>query len=601
MAAPSLVRVLLPLLAFFGPLAIASWSAIDEPLYRSSTSVLGLFGSALPETGLPGLLLARTLTFLPIGTETARASLLPPLALALSSLLVFEMALDKLGARARGAPESRFFALSASLGLIGSLPWLGESLVLGGGALGAALGLFALYLVDRRAKAHTGSAKAELSMWLAFGGLLGIVALESPYVAVALLVSLGAEWCLAYLGGAPHRLNWTKAGSFFLGVAFPPACLHFARLDRGEAAASGSLGPWFPWSGSQYLGQIGWFSALLASIGIISLLTPASTQVRRGDLAAESPFLLISIVLCDLTFPGTLSTNLLADSSMAPRSALHLLALAALAILGALGLSFLLRLARSTRLPAISGATALSSVLSVSTSLSLAERSLAFLSQLPVSAPGIVLEQSLTTLPRNSLLLLAADPLLPYLRAAQARGARPDVMITSTSQLAKPTEMRRAKTAEPRIEQLIVDLNVQGLPSEHALNLLADERPVYAEVDARWDRAALEHLAPYALVAEFRPHSLGRSERKAAHEAGEARARALLSATENATSADETTRALIRQHNEELARALERCQDKKMASAVRDHYGLQKAEGENPTAEPRGADGPPSEQRRASF
>jgi len=93
--------------------------------------------------------------------------------------------------------------------------------------------------------------------------------------------------------------------------------------------------------------------------------------------------------------------------------------------------------------------------------------------------------------------------------------ARPDITLV-------PSALRATRMgvdpmlADRRLSPLLRQLWVNGSPDEYSLSRLADERPVWVELDPGWDRRVLEHLRPAGPWLRFLPNPLGSSERREA-------------------------------------------------------------------------------------
>jgi hypothetical protein len=94
-------------------------------------------------------------------------------------------------------------------------------------------------------------------------------------------------------------------------------------------------------------------------------------------------------------------------------------------------------------------------------------------------------------------------------------GARPDVTLVPSELLATRIGSD-PMLADRRLSPLLRQLWVTGSPDEYSLSRLADERPVWVELDPGWDRRVLEHLRPEGPWLRFLPNPLGSSERRAA-------------------------------------------------------------------------------------
>jgi hypothetical protein len=93
------------------------------------------------------------------------------------------------------------------------------------------------------------------------------------------------------------------------------------------------------------------------------------------------------------------------------------------------------------------------------------------------------------------------------------RGERPDVVVVPLTLLSHPDLLESLLKAEPNLAALIRDINVNGSPTEHGLSQLADSRPLFVDLDPRWDSRLMAHLLPEGMWFRYSPHPLGRSDR----------------------------------------------------------------------------------------
>jgi len=111
--------------------------------------------------------------------------------------------------------------------------------------------------------------------------------------------------------------------------------------------------------------------------------------------------------------------------------------------------------------------------------------------------------------------------------------------------------LRRAPALAPVLRQLAVN----GVPDEYSFGRLADARPLFVQLDARWDARLFDHLCPDALWLQFAARPLGKNDRQA----GVARAREALERLLEEDAPvwlDERTRGLLAQQAGQQALAL---------------------------------------------
>jgi hypothetical protein len=68
--------------------------------------------------------------------------------------------------------------------------------------------------------------------------------------------------------------------------------------------------------------------------------------------------------------------------------------------------------------------------------------------------------------------------------------------------------------SEPAVAQILRDLALTGQASEFGLSSLADSRPLFVELDRRWDKRVVKHVTIDGPWLRYAPQALGRSDRK---------------------------------------------------------------------------------------
>jgi hypothetical protein len=303
------------------------------------------------------------------------------------------------------------------------------------------------------------------------------------------------------------------------------------------AERPGALGVW--------LRDVGVVSVLLALGGCLWGLARRRTRWLMAPLAA--------LVAVDLAFPAS-RTGLVAADPLAP---MRLLALAALATAAALGVHALsLALVRS-RLPMTRAAAVLLVVFQFTLVIVTGEDSSYVADRRAQSAAEVWTDEAIGNLPPRSLLLVRSEAALWRLWAARhVRGERPDLTIVPVPLLARGSIARSLLAEEPALAPLVRDLVIGGRPSEYALSLLADARPLFVELDPTWDRRLVHHLIPRPLWLGFAPHPVGRSDRAPALERGQRAFSRVLDAAKTDTYRDAATLAVLSARAREQAHAL---------------------------------------------
>jgi hypothetical protein len=134
----------------------------------------------------------------------------------------------------------------------------------------------------------------------------------------------------------------------------------------------------------------------------------------------------------------------------------------------------------------------------------------------PELATEVWTDEAFGRLPSASVLLVQSPELaLRFLSAQVLQGARPDVLTVPLALLHRGSVTEQLLRRAPGLAPLLRQLAVNGEPDEYSLGRLADVRPVFVELDPRWDARLLEHLRPDALWLAFAPHALGKSDRLA--------------------------------------------------------------------------------------
>jgi len=483
-----------------------------EEIFRSDAAVLAALKGSTQLEGTLSAFLSQIALALPLGNHAFRLALIGALFTGIAGVAALRLAhalFQKQGGYSRLDP---WLAFGASLSVSFSLPWLSEATLSGGGCVGAAMALSLLLSALTRGLPRTLIGAAL------FGLVLGALFTESAWAGAAVVCTAVLSWSeLTHFRGArPNRLHerpliraalsalvaLVTCGALLLPALFSRSAESWATVSQASSS------PWPLWS------PLGWAS----SIGLLwcgGALFAALFALRdRAPLGA-----LVLIIAADFLAPGAAeigwTSSLEADSS---RMALHLLALGVTAPLGALGLRTLGESAQALQLFAARPLAAMVAVLAIAGCLASAEDTLRSLEQTGTSGAQTWTDEALDPLPENALVLTQDGTWARRLLAAQALGARPDVLIVPLSHVADAKSVSEWLKREPALEVLLRDLSVSETPSERAITRLVDVRPVYLEPNENWDRRLLEHLGPGVPLAQFSPHALGRSDRLAAIE-----------------------------------------------------------------------------------
>jgi len=534
------------LLSFFGPFVAAASQAVTVPAWRSDASLRAVWGSGSFLQGAPSALLERLCAVLPLGPASTRGTWLVAVAAGLAGYFVYQLARDLADRHGGRSSLDAWLGLGAAWSSVLGLAWLTESVVMGGAAPAAA-GALGLLVLSRRVPALS-TRISQIAVGAAFGSLLA----ESAWSAAAVLAVVFVE---------PPRGVAKRTIAVVAASALGAWCLWlWPVLTRTGGPSSWTIdwGTAFPWQLGGLAGEVG------IVFGLAALFGCAWGVTRPGSGVAG----VVLVLVFDWCAPVAAQSELLTHDAGGSRAALHLVALGLWAALGSLGLRMLSEGAVALQLYGAPAVRPLSAVLGLTAALAGAEDARALTSELPLGGTQMFTDLTLETLPARALVLTHSTELSSRLLAAQAGHARPDVLIVPLEWLGEVRWMRSLVQAEPALRQLIRDLNVMGAPSEHALNLLADARPVFVEADDKWDRRLLEHVVPLPFLAGFSPHALGRSDRLAAFEARLSDLGQLRGTLGSGAATDRATSEVARLALTRLEAVLVKAGDKKIAALV---------------------------------
>lgn len=542
------LAALAALISLIGTLLYSS----DAPLWRADAALLSTLESSNPLGGFSASL-SRLFLVLPLGSLTLRTTLLGAAASALSGACLCHITETQLS-RTRGPSRmNSWLALAAALGVTFSLPFVTEATIPGGGAAPAAALAICLLAQTWQQRGLEPSLLSRVGTGLLFGLLLS----ESPWAALGVLLLITTR------GAPPRRARtWLIVASSALGSSLfllLPRALALSASEWADLRLLPSPSSFPAFALLDYLGQVGFVAAL----GILAVLV----------LAPRSHYLLgpLAVVLLDWMIPAAPGGAWLRSFEPSPsRVGLHLLALSSLAPLAALGLRTLADVARSLQLVAAEKSSALLTLLALGAAIAGIEDASRLLSQTEVEGPRAWTDAALSGLPRGALVLTHTRPVTSRLLAAKHQGERPDVLIVPLDTLAQAGRLEETLTAEPALKQLIVDLSVGTSPSERALSLLCDVRPVFVEADASWDRRLLEHLHPTLPLAEFSVHAIGHTERIASVERSAPELARIGAATELGLHPDLATREIVRRQLLQVQSVLEKIGDSRTRRALND-------------------------------
>jgi hypothetical protein len=549
------VPTLAALGSFLGPFLGSLNCLSSDAVYRADVAILRRFGAVPVVWGSPGVALAMPFDLLPFGDMQVRAGLPSALAAGFSGLLLFLGTLRLL--------QSFGASLAACLGF----PFLAAGSLLGSGAVGAALGLLWLYALNVRTHRDRRRASDRYQAALRLLGrpaTLAALFLESPPLFVALLA---AEFARSVVDSrlvrepsdAPFRSLWLRRLGSALGFGLAlslfllPQGPRLFQVDASLLAEGSTLGAGGETEHNPFhlVGEMGfvWLPAALVGIG-------------HGLLHSPRKVLPLAVVLLvDTLLPASRELGWLHTSPDSQRAALHLVAICVWASFGALGLRTVAVAFETLQLKGSRFSGAVLTTLGVSSALAGAEDAVSLLERTERGAIRLYSERLLRELPLHSLVLGSSKVVVDRLLAAQALGERRDVLVVPEPALGQSRHVRGFVAIEPALEKLVLDLNLAGTPSEHALYQLTDKRPVFTEVSSSWDVRLLAHLIPRAGLAEYSAHSLTSSERRGHLDREESHFAGLLQASRTGIDPDVTTERLVRAHAESFVTVLSKLHD----------------------------------------
>jgi hypothetical protein len=504
------------------PLGVALWSLGGDVGFRDDLGVVRDLGFArVGVEGVVSTLLTQWAAELPLGGRALRAGLVGVLALALASRCFFDAVRGALDRRGAAASHPLLAVLTSSLWALGPAVQ-SEATRLGGALPAVALVMLGVTLGRRAVEGAEPIALAGSG--LVFGATLA----ESHGAGACLAVALASLAAVA-----PSRAWWQ--GAWRLGGAGAGAFLLLASLRWVQPTAAPSLPVEVLAPFTSSLGEP-------AHLGFVALVSRAATLVAEevGGVALGFALVgaLIAACLASLrrapvawALPLALAAVGPGWLGVAPGSTPIFILLSSLGVTAffPLGVQALVRWAWSSSLPLARPAAVLS--LSFASTLVLSHLDRATMTRLPQRAAAAWTEEALGRLPPDSVLLVQSPALVLHLLASRTlHGTRPDVLLVPASLLTDSSFGRDLPRSSPSAAPLLRQLWVNGAADEYSLSHLADERPVFVELDATWDTRLLEHLRPEGLWLRYSAPELGPSERRDAPSRSRAALRRVLEA-----------------------------------------------------------------------
>jgi hypothetical protein len=529
------------------PFGLAVALCSGAPQWRADTALVRGLGLAIaPGAGAVSSLLLQGARLLPLGPLPFRASLLAALALGLVGFLLFSLTrrvLAELGA----SRLDGLIALLASLTATVSPLLLREGTGGGGSSVATALGLAAL-LVWR------GENREQKRTWLAVGAALGLVLVESPATALVIGGALLVQGFFARPVAGDRAVALGIVGVLGVGlVAAVPAVIRplvpsswldlglsqgiddLRALDVASLRARG-LGVW--------IGNVGFSAFILTWIGL------GVGLVRREARWIVAP-LVVPLAL-DILLPTRRSGVLTPDSLAALRG----LSLGAASITAAVATRAVALALHRSKLSLARPAAALVVAYHGALVAISAEEGLARVDHSGNVGTVAWTDQALEKLPPSSLLLVHSEAVAWRLWAARlASGMRPDVTVVPLPLLGRGKLASALIAEEPAILPLLRDVSATGAPGEFGLSTVADARPLFVELDPRWDRRLASHVVSDRLWLRFAPQPYGPSDRKMAQNHDTTTFFTVVGASRRVEPNDEATLEILGAHAREQALA----------------------------------------------
>ena len=541
------LSVLIPVAVTLSRLSVGAQWRDDLPVVRG----LGLVPIA--GEGSITAVLTQVAALIPVGGRLMRAALVSALGLAVAGRLTYGIALRLLRTQRATPRLSPPLALAASLTTVLAAAWQSEGTIAGGATIAAALGLYTLSLRRR-------SQVADARSWAIIGGLVGLTLSESHAAGGALAIALFAQ--LLIVRDFPTRRVAALAGAAcavgFAVCALPLVIRPLAPrswVHLGYALSTGGVG------GADFLAErSSSLAAWTRDVGVISLGL-ALFGAAFGLFRSKTRWLVvpwIALVAVDSAFPAALSAGLTSDQL----ASLRLMAVAGIGVCSVLGVhaasGFIGELKVPMARPAAGLLVAFSFVLVLMSSEDSAHRADATERQ----GAETFTDEALTRLPYRSILLVRSHAMAWRLWAARVvRGTRPDIVVVPVPMLERGSVATRLLVAEPTLGPLIRDAAIQGRPGEYAMSTLADARPLYVELDPRWDKRLMHHLTPEPMWLGFAPTALGQSDRHESMARVEAAFERVLAVANRPAARDQATLGVLGARTLEQARILMQLRD----------------------------------------
>jgi len=449
-------------------------------------------------------------SLIPLGPLPFRLALVSALALSAAAWLIFALTRRVLEVHVRGSflntPLAAVTALSATLG-----PGLqGEGTVAGGATVSLAAGLLGLWIVSHD---QWPKHRRHLFTAIVLGALLAENLVTAAVVAGAVVATIVVrkDWPKTRYELLPLAATPLVAGVLMLPALLRPssphATLNFGRsLFMFDLASIDTVAE--PTTGLEaWQFELGIVPLVLAVLGVVVGLARARTRWLAAPL--------LVLAAADVFFPAT-SGGVLTTDLLTP---LRAFAIVAVAMAAGLGVQTVVTTLSDTGLPMAKAAAVLVLLFDFTLVAVTSERAAFTVDRRQMHGATAYVDQALTRLDPNAMVLARSHALLWRLLAARVvGGTRPDVVLVPFPLIGHGTVATSVLATEPGANMLIRDVALEGAPGEHAVSRVADRRPLYVELDPAWDDRIAMHLQADGLWLALEPQPLGRSDRRMAAE-----------------------------------------------------------------------------------
>jgi hypothetical protein len=425
-----------------------------------------------------------------------------------------------------------------------------------GSVIGLCLGLLVLLLLcvgrpdDRRT-------------WIVLGYVWGALLVEDRAFGVLLIAAAAPLWLRAGARACPRAAPW-----FFGAGALTAASFLLLMWVRGRGApewaevalGSNFVGQFprlefdFDATALRWVRDLGPFVVVLGGLGIGALLFRPERRVAA--------LALVCVALLD-ALAAQPDTALDPD----PGRAIHLMGGVSLAAFSMVGVSAALAWLGRGSIPFRSPIRVLLTTVYMTMALVMHEESTRRISATEARALGTLTQEAFIALPPRALLIVESPRLARLFWANEAlRAERPDVLVVPANLLQRARLTASLLASEPALAPVIRDLAIVGEPSEYSLSSLADVRPLFVELNPKWPKSLLLHLAPGYFWFRFEPHAVGYSDRRESLSRHDARVRRVLKRALGRTPHDTATLSVLQKLLRDQAAATAAVGDRERAA-----------------------------------